>query len=224
MQRTVLSLAVALSFVPAAFAQQRTGAGAAVGGVTGAVIGGIIGHQNDETPEGVLIGGAVGAIAGGLIGRAQDNQIAQQRYQQQQAYQRGYQQQVYVQQQAVVASGMSTGDVVAMCRSGVSESVIMTQLNSRGVQRRLEVSEIISLHQQGVGDNVISAMQTAPLASQLAQPQQIVTQHVVTPPSSVIVTQQPVIYQQPTTTYYRSAPTYPHRHYYHSGSSMRTGF
>ena len=50
-----------------------------MGGVAGAVIGGIIGHQNDETPEGALIGGAVGAITGGLIGRAQDNDLARQR-------------------------------------------------------------------------------------------------------------------------------------------------
>lgn len=136
------------------------------GGATGAVIGGIIGHQNDETPEGALIGGAVGAIAGGLIGRAKDNQIAEQRYQQQQAYQ----QRTYVQQQVISASGMSTADVISMCRSGVSDSLIMSQLSNRGVQRRLEVSEIINLHQQGVSDHVISAMQSAPLATQLATP------------------------------------------------------
>ena len=55
-------------------AQSRTQNGATVGGLAGAVIGGIIGKQNDETPEGVLIGGAVGAITGGLIGKAQDNE------------------------------------------------------------------------------------------------------------------------------------------------------
>ena len=197
-------------FVSAASAQQRTTQGAAVGGAAGAIIGGIIGHQNDEVPEGALIGGAVGAIAGGLIGRNQDN-MARERYAQQQAYN----QRVYVQQQAIVPPGVTVGDVVSMSRSGLSESLIVSHINSKGVQRRLEVSEIITLHQQGVSDYVISAMQSAPLASQVAVP--YTTQHVVTQPSTVIVREQPVIYHSPvvTETYYRPAPTYrTHTHYY----------
>lgn len=218
MRRTILSIALVLYLVPNAFGQQRTGQGAVLGGATGAVIGGIIGHQNRETPEGALIGGAVGAIAGGLIGRSQDKEIAHQRYHQQQAYQQQYQQQVYVQQQAIAASGMSSADVVAMCRSGVSDPLIMSQLSSRGVQRRLEVAEIITLHQQGVSDQVISVMQSSPLATQLAAPVQ--TQRIVTQPAPVIV-QQPVIYHSPVISGYyhsdyHSVPVYHHhRHHYH---------
>ncbi len=225
MRRNILCLALVLYFVPNALGQQRTGQGAVLGGATGAVIGGIIGHQNHETPEGALIGGAVGAIAGGLIGRAKDNQIAQQRYQQQVYQQQAYQQRVYVQQQAITASGMSTADVVNMCRSGVSDSLIMSQLSTRGVQRRLEVSEIISLHQQGVSDYVISAMQSAPLATHLAAPTTVYSQPIVTQSQPVIV-QQPVIYQTPVSGgYYRPAPVYHQgHHHYHSGNSHRIGF
>ena len=99
-----------------------------------------------------------------------------------------------------------------MSRSGLSEQLIISHLNTKGVQRRLEVSEIIALHQQGVSDYVISAMQSAPLATQVAAPyppQQIVTQ-----PSTVIVREQPVYYNTPviTETYYQPVPVYGHGH------------
>lgn len=218
-----LSLTLVAALLPsAALAQSRTQGGATVGGVAGAVIGGIIGHQNDETPEGALIGGAVGAITGGLIGRAQDNELARQRAYQQQAYYRN-QQQLYAQQQTIAASGVSMTDVVNMSRSGISEAVILNHLQSKGVQRRLEVADIITLHQQGVSDTLITAMQQAPLATQLAAP----AQPVVVQQPSVIVRDQPVIYRSPVVVheYYRPAP-HVHRHYYPSyrGSSLNLGF
>lgn len=204
------------------WAQQRTTGGAAVGGAAGAIIGGIIGHQNDETPEGALIGGAVGAITGGLIGRAQDNNIAQQRAYREQAYYQG-QQQAYVQQQAIAVSGVSMADVVSMSRSGVSEAVIMNHLQSKGVQRRLEVSDIIALHQQGVSDTLISVMQQAPLATQLAAPAR---SPVIVQQPTTIVREQPVIYRSPVIVeeYYSPYPV--HRHHYHHGHghSMHFGF
>jgi YMGG-like Gly-zipper len=220
MLRKILSLALVLTSIPSAMGQQRTTQGAAVGGATGAIIGGIIGHQNDETPEGALIGGAVGAIAGGLLGRAQDNELQRQRAQQQ-AYQQHY---YYQQQRAIASTGVSVADVVAMSRSGVSEPLIMSHLQSKGVQRRLEVSEIISLHQQGVSDSVISMMQSAPLASQLAAP---VYTSVPAPRQQVIVHEQPVIYSSPVVheTYYVPAPRYHHHHYYRPpNNSIRIGF
>ncbi len=199
-----------------------------MGGVAGAVIGGIIGHQNDETPEGALIGGAVGAITGGLIGRAQDNTLARQQAYQEQAYYQG-QQQVYAQQQAIASSGVSMNDVVNMARSNISESVIMSHIQSKGVQRRLEVSDIIALHQQGVSDTLITVMQQAPLATQLAMPAPQPRQQVIVQQPNVIVREQPVIYRSPVIVeeYYRPYPV--HRHYHHhpayyGGSSLHIGF
>ncbi len=216
-------------------AQSRARDGATVGGVAGAVIGGIIGHQNDETPEGALIGGAVGAIAGGLLGQNQDAELRRQAYAQQQAYYRD-QQAAYAAQQRVIDTGASTVDVVNMARSGVSESIIIGHLNSRGVKRRLDVNEIISLHQQGVSDTVISAYQAAPLASQTravaetryTQPVQQVAPAYV--PATVIhhpsvIVHEPVIVQ-PRRVYY----DFHHGHHYHyrpaprRGTSIRIGF
>ncbi|MCA9127507.1 MAG: glycine zipper 2TM domain-containing protein [Planctomycetales bacterium] len=207
-----------------AFGQQRVQNGATVGGVAGAVIGGIIGHQNDETPEGALIGGAVGAIAGGLIGRNQENEIQRQQYYQQQAYYQ-MQQQAYLEQQAVAASGVSVNDVVNMTRSGVSESLIMSHIQTKGVARRLEVSEIIALHQQGVSDHVIASFQAAPLTSQMVARPSLQTTTVVQQP---VVVREPLIYSSPVIVHehYRPMPVYryPSHHHHRGGTTIRFGF
>lgn len=46
--------------------------GAVVGGLGGAALGGIIGHQSGRGLEGAAIGGALGAIGGNAVGNAQD--------------------------------------------------------------------------------------------------------------------------------------------------------
>jgi hypothetical protein len=46
--------------------QSRTAKGAEIGAATGAVLGGVVGHQSNETNAGA----AVGAVAGGLAGAA----------------------------------------------------------------------------------------------------------------------------------------------------------
>lgn len=175
--------AVALSLIVAGFfgthslnAQTHTRDGATVGGVTGAVIGGIIGHQNDETPEGVLIGGAVGAIAGGLIGNAHDQQIARER-----AYRDHWARQQMLQSNRV-ARATSVADVIQMSQSGLADSVIINHVQANGIDRKLEVRDIISLHQQGVSETVISGMQRAPVATYRLE-----SVPVPAPPPTVIV-------------------------------------
>ena len=129
-------------------AQGHTQEGAVLGGVAGAIAGGIIGHQNDETPEGAIIGGVLGAVTGGMIGNAKDEQLARER------------QHLYYQQQWA-ARAVSMSDVVSMSRNGLSDSVIINQIRTNGVQRELTTHDIISLHQQGVRESVITAMQDA---------------------------------------------------------------
>lgn len=152
----IRSLFIALTVISLAapsHGQTYTAEGATLGGVAGAIAGGIIGHQNDETPEGALIGGAVGAITGGLIGNAKDDRLRQQHL-----YRQGmYQQQQLINQRAARAVSMS--DVVSMTRSGLSDGLIINQVRSNGVQRQLQTHDIIALHQQGVSENVIVAMQ-----------------------------------------------------------------
>jgi outer membrane lipoprotein SlyB len=162
-QTAVIAAGLFCSVTPAS-GQSHTADGVALGGVAGAIAGGIIGHQNDETPEGALIGGAVGAITGGVIGRSMDQQAAREHYYRQQLWQQ--RQQIDHQRQVIVEgqrAAVSTTDVVNMCRSGVSESVIINHIQANGVQRRLETHDIISLSQQGVSENILNAMQRAPL-------------------------------------------------------------
>jgi len=137
-----------------------------------------------------LIGGAVGAVAGGLIGNQRDRSERQrQAYEsQRQAYERQrqqfYQQQMYPQPygyigQPTVVVGtptvvprgvpqklmpprrpVSLDEVIQMVRSGVSDNVIVAQLQTNGVVSRPDVNEVIRLSQEGVSEHVITAIQT----------------------------------------------------------------
>lgn len=46
--------------------------GTVIGGLGGAALGGIIGHQSGRGLEGAAIGGALGALGGNMVGNAQD--------------------------------------------------------------------------------------------------------------------------------------------------------
>ncbi|MCC9641382.1 glycine zipper domain-containing protein [Rhodopirellula sp. JC740] len=193
------ALVASALFTPqTASAQANTQRGATLGGITGAIAGAIIGDNNNEAGAGAAIGGAVGAVAGGLLGNAKDKELQAQR----QYYgQPGYAQPATTYPAAPVNSGaVSFNDVVAMCRSGVSESVVLNQIASRGVQRRPVVSDIISLHQQGVSEVVISAMQNAPVGDQVVVSQPTVVETPVYVPAPRVH-----VYPAPV---YRSRPVY----------------
>lgn len=49
--------------------------GAAVGGLGGAALGGIIGHQSGHGAEGAAIGAGIGAVSGALIGEQMDKKF-----------------------------------------------------------------------------------------------------------------------------------------------------
>ena len=144
-------------------AQTYRDQGIGLGGLTGAVIGGVIGHQNDEAIEGALIGGAVGAVAGGIAGRNRD-------YYEHQAWSYA------PPARAVPPSVVSPHDVIMMTQSGVSDAVIINHINTQGVSHRLAVHDVISLHQQGVSEAVISAMQSAPAATRAVARSTVVVQ------------------------------------------------
>ena len=58
----------------------RAEKGTAIGAASGALLGGVIGSNSDNTGTGALIGGALGAGAGNLIGRNQDEERDEGRY------------------------------------------------------------------------------------------------------------------------------------------------
>ncbi|MCO6431526.1 MAG: hypothetical protein J5J00_11755 [Deltaproteobacteria bacterium] len=62
--------------------------GAAIGGLGGAALGGIVGSQSDDTATGALLGGAAGAGAGYLIGRETEDDEDEYERRQRERYER----------------------------------------------------------------------------------------------------------------------------------------
>ncbi|TWU40771.1 glycine zipper domain-containing protein [Novipirellula artificiosorum] len=62
-----------------------------------------------------------------------------------------------------IAGPLSPLDVVSMVRHGIADSTIVDSLRNYGVTRPLSVRDIIGMHEQGVSENVIHAMQVAPV-------------------------------------------------------------
>jgi uncharacterized protein YcfJ len=192
---------------------QNTQRGAILGGLGGAVVGALIGDHNDKAGAGAAIGGAIGAVSGAVLGNARDKEIVAQ--QQRQRYYT--EQRVYTQQQqeyAQVQSAVSISDVITMCRSGLSDSVVINQIQSRGVQQQLQVSDIIAMHQQGVSDVVITSMQSARVGGTPA----------IVQPAPVVVQQTPIYVQERVIvpSYHPPAVYHIHSGHYHRGP--RHGF
>lgn len=207
-KRTLLCvIAVLMWTATSSHAQSYRNQDAAVGGLAGAVIGGIIGHQNDETPEGALIGGAVGAIAGGLLGNNKDQQTQRHRYYHQQARHQNYR---YQQQR--VARAVTINDVVNMSRSGLADSVIVNQIRTNGVADHVGTHQIISMHNNGVSEHVITAMQEAPRAGMAPTETVVVHNPATTRPvivrKEVHVVPRPV-YAPPVRVRYATRPAFP---------------
>lgn len=68
----LVAVSVGLGLVFVSGCESEAQSGAALGGLGGAGVGAIIGHQSGKTTEGALIGGAVGAGAGYMVGSEQD--------------------------------------------------------------------------------------------------------------------------------------------------------
>lgn len=205
--RNLAALILGVAMCSPAMGQNHRNAGTAIGGVAGALAGAAIGDHNDEPLAGALIGGAVGMVTGAIVGNAKDNEI--QRAQAAQQYR--YQQQM--------KGAVSTYDITMMVRSGISPQVIVNQMHQYGVQKRPEVSDIIWLHQQGVPEEIITAMQSAPVGSpgyvtsgpSIAAPAPVVVEeyHYVSPPAYYV---QPRIYP------------YHHHHHHHRSYPARSSY
>jgi hypothetical protein len=204
---------LATSVSSSCLAQNQTRDGALLGGVTGALIGGVVGHQNKETTEGALIGGAVGAIAGGVIGnqrQQQQQQMERQRYYQSQFYPTYHEHHTYVttvpQQPRVVSRRpVTTSEVINMTRSGVSDTVIVAHIQSNGVAMRPDVNDVILMNQEGVSDYVITTMQNNGHAYRTPSPPPATVYRTYPQPARVVVQEE--VYVQPRPVY-TSRPVY----------------
>ena len=198
--------ALVCSLASTCYGQNQTRDGALLGGVTGALIGGVVGHQNKETTEGALIGGAVGAIAGGVIGNKRDQEFRQQYYQPHVVYPTYHEHRTYVQvppQQRVVVSRkpVTTSEVINMTRSGVSDAVIVAHIQANGLAMVPDVNDVILMNQQGVSDYVVNFMQTGRATPVYQQPATVYRTYQPAP----VVVREEVQYVQPV---YPSRPSY----------------
>lgn len=189
-----------------AHGQHQTQRGATLGGLAGAVAGGLIGENNGKAGRGAVIGGALGAVTGGLLGNAADKDAELAR---RQAYQHHWQQEQWrAQQQASQALGaVSVQDVISMSRSGLGDQVIINQIRARGVQRTPQVSDIIAMHEQGVRETVIAAMQEGSASGSGGLPSPA-TAPPPPAPSQVIIHEREVLPYYPVPRYYGPHPYY----------------
>lgn len=122
----------------------NTDAGVLGGGAIGAGTGAIVGKALGNTGAGALIGAGVGAVTGGLIGNSADKAEAR------------------AEARAVAAANagsLGMTDVAQMSRQGVSESVIISQIQTSPTVFHLSGTDVVWLHEQGVTDRVIQEMQ-----------------------------------------------------------------
>ena len=162
----VASLAVVLTgCVNPNGTQNNTGTGALIGGALGAITGAAIGGSRHGGGD-ALIGAAAGMIAGGAMGNSMD--------QQQQAQLRAQAPQSYV--RVVQGQPLSTADVKALAKAGVSDDVIIAQIQGSHTAFNLSAADIIDLHNSGVSDRVVTFMQGTQGSTNAAQPTTVVVQ------------------------------------------------
>jgi uncharacterized protein YcfJ len=156
-----------------------TGTGALEGGAIGAASGAIIGGPRNAG-AGALIGAAAGLIAGGLIGHSMDEQ--------QQAQLREQAPQTYVRVEQ--SQPLSVADVKALAKAGVSDDVIISQIQISHTIFHLSSPDIIDLHSSGVSDRVVDFMINTQSSASAAQSETVVVGQAPPPPvaETVVVT------------------------------------
>jgi uncharacterized protein YcfJ len=115
--------------------QTKTGAG--IGALTGAVLGGVVGHNDDEHGvEGALIGGAAGAVAGGLIGNSMGDKTTT----------------------TTSNSYLTVEQIIAMSKNGSPDDLIIAEIKRTRSKYELTSSTITYLKNNNVSDGVIDYM------------------------------------------------------------------
>ena len=175
----VLLLSLPLSNAAAQY-PYNTQRGSVLGGLAGAAAGVAIGDHNDKPLAGALIGGAIGMATGAALGNSRDQQAAQNR-----AYQYQQQQQTQYLQQQQLSRTVTIQDVIAMSRSGLTDAVIINHIQANGVRSELQVADVIAMHENGVSQQVIAAMQLPRMTS----PAPVVLTPVYRAPAPIIVEQ-----------------------------------
>jgi hypothetical protein len=164
---SLATLVVASGCQSASYGQRGTVLGALGGGGIGA----LIGHATGHTGAGALIGTGVGAVTGAAVGTSLDDIEARNRAEISARLGR-----------EVIPGGATTTEVLAMTRGGVDPQLIVNYVNASGMVQPVTVQDIIYLHEQGVSNDVIQAMQNPRVAQY--SPQVV---RVVPPRETVII-------------------------------------
>ena len=167
----------------------RSDQGALVGGLTGADLGALVGNSLGNTGAGAAIGAGVGALSGAAVGGSLDEIEARNRAEIEARLGR-----------PAPVGAVTTDDVVAMTRAGVSEEVIVTHIQNHGMATPVRASDLIVLQQQRVSPRVMQAMQAPPVAPAGA----------VYPAPGPVIVPEPYYYPAP---YYWGPPPYYYRPY-----------
>jgi hypothetical protein len=134
----------------------------------------LIGSQTGDAGAGALLGAGLGAATGGLVGAGLDEND------------RRNEARVAAATAQPAPPPMTVHDVIQMTRSGVSESLIVSQIHSSNSVFHLQAADITALSQQGVNDRVIQAMMDTS-----RRPNVIRTRPVVYQPAPVYVVEPP---------------------------------
>lgn len=183
------------------------------GTIVGAAAGGALGSAIGKKSGNPITGAILGAIGGGIVGKSVGDGIEDRRaLQQQQQY---YQQPAY----QSVPAGVSLDQVISLSRSGLSDEVIISHVESKGFSQTLTTNDLILLKNNGVSDRVIGALQRP-----VAVPAPTIVQPTVVQPSVRVVEEVRVV----PSYYYRPRPVYhpmPHHHHHRSSSlNLHFGF
>ena len=132
----ILLSIVTLASVGCESMSSETKTGAGIGALSGAVLGGVIGHNDDEHGvEGALIGGAAGAVAGGLIGNAMGGDGS-----------------------SASSSYLTVDQIIAMAKNGSPDHLIISEIKRTKSKYELTASTITYLKDNSVSDVVVDYM------------------------------------------------------------------
>ncbi len=185
-----LCCVVGILFLSGCSHLNHTENGALVGSGIGAAAGTVIGHQSGNEGAGALIGAATGAIGGAIVGHAE--QMEEERDAALAAAQHAQW------QRQAAAQAVTNQDVIRMTHGGLSESLIVNAIHTRGGRFNTAPDALIGLKSEGVGDSVIQAMQQGTVTG--AANYAGATTVIPSDPSTVVAV------PQPSTTVYITPP------------------
>lgn len=214
----VVLLAIAVTFCCPNLGRaqwQTSEKGTLVGAAAGGAIGSAIGKKSGNPITGAILG----AIGGGVVGNAIGEDVEQRRaYQQRNLYAQPAYQTYPAGNYPVQNSGVTLDQVVTLTRSGLSDEVIISHVESNGFHQTLSANDLIILKNNGVSDRVIAALQRP---QRMASPAVQAPTTIVRPP--VVVEEVHVVpgwYHRPPRPVYYHGPHHHHR----SSFNLHFGF